>query len=394
MRLLDTYALPCGAKIDKPFLLENYFPLPIDKFITFNAQSKYEAKDYDYWQAVINLVAPVLAQEGIQICQIGGPNELPYQRVVDLRGQTNMHQLAYVIKRAKLHLGPDSFATHIASSFDIPLVGLYSVSAAEVSGPQFGSPDKQILFKGYERVGTGKPSYAAKEAPKSINSIKPEEIADAVFKLLKIDFKTPFETIHIGPRYNSRIIREIVPDTNIHISNPEAPVEIRADLHLDEDIIARQLSYLHKAVVITSKPINLKLLQHFKSHIGLLVYRIEKDDQPSFVKDAINLGLPILLVSALSEAELAPKKIHYYEFGKIHPLLKPSQETVDKLKKDFDKLYYHSSKLIASKGQMFASHAARELGHAIQNDFEYTKVIDSPSFWDDLDFYTIIRKND
>lgn len=392
MHLVDTYGLQCGSKIEKPFILESYFPLPIENFITFQAQSKYEAKDYDYWQAVINILAPMLESKGIKIVQVGGLNEMPYQRVIDLRGQTNFHQLAYVIKRAKLHLGPDSLPVHLASYYDTPIVALYSVSSVEASGPRFGTPAKQVLFKGYERVGNGKPSYAAQENPKSINSIKPEEISNAVFKLLEIEFEVPFETVHIGAKYNSKLLRELVPDTHITISNPEAPIEIRADIHFDERIVARQLSYLQKSVIITDKAINVNLLKQFKQHIGLVVYRITENDDPSFVKQVIAAGLPVMLLSKLAPEVLEKKKIQYYEFGKIHVLPTPSQETIAKFLPDIDKLYYHSNKLIASKGKLFASHAARELEHSLQNDHEYTRVIDSPSFWDDLDFYTIVRK--
>jgi hypothetical protein len=393
MRLLDAYAIQCGATIDRPFILENYFPLPLEKFITFQAQAKYEGKDYDYWQAVINLVAPVLLKEGIQICQIGGTNELAYQRVIDLRGQTSISQLSYLIKRAMLHFGPDSFATHLCSYFDNPLVALYSVSSTEVSGPHFGDPKKQILFKGYERVANKKPSFAAQEKPKSINSIKPEEIADAIFKLLNINFVTPFKTIYIGPRYSSRMIRELVPDMDMALPNPEIPVEIRMDLNHDEGQLTKHLSYLQRSVVVTTKPIDLNLLRNFKPHITTLVYRIEENDHPNFIKDAISLGLPLILTTRLTPEQIEPKKINYYEFGTIHALNTPSSETIENLKKDVSQLYYHSCKLMISKGQMFPSHAAQEKNLPLQNDFEYSKVIDSETFWEDLDFHTIIKKH-
>src|SRR5438046_2819188 len=166
MRLVDTYALSAGAKIDKPYVFEQYFPLPFEKYITLQAQTKYDSKDYSYWQDVVNLLYPVLEKHGIKIIQVGGPNERTYQYTVDLRGRTELNQLAYVIKGSKLHMGSDSLCVHLASHYDIPIVGLYSVSQSSISGPQFGTKEKQICFEAYLRTRTGKPFYSDKENPK------------------------------------------------------------------------------------------------------------------------------------------------------------------------------------------------------------------------------------
>lgn len=391
MRLLDAYAINCGAKIDKPFIYEQYFPIPTDKFITFQAQTRNEARDYDYWQDVINIISPILKNNNIHILQVGEPTDNLLKQVIDIRGKTNIHQLAYLIKRAVLHLGPDSLDIHLASFFNTPIVGLYSSNHLKVSGPHFGSPEKQVLFGAYERIRNKKPSFDLEENPKSINTIKPEEIAAAVFKLLGINFVIPFETVFLGEKYCSKTIREIIPNANTFISNPEAPVEIRVDLHYDKEILTNQLNYLQKAVIIADKPIDLGLLKHFKDRIPIFVYRITENDDPSFVEKVIGLGIQVALVSTLSLEELKPKRIKYYEFGRINLLQKPPQETIDALKKDINKLYYRSMKFVTSNKKVYDSHAAIEIDRELVNDHEYNKVVDSPKFWEDLNFCIVVK---
>lgn len=394
MRLLDTYALYTGSKIDKPFIYEKYFPLPIEKFITFQAQTPYESRNYNYWQDVINMIAPILLKNDIRIIQTGLTKEQPYNQIVDLRGQTSLQQMAYLMKRSMLHFGPDSFGVHLASHYDIPVVSLYSISMPEVAGPHFGSKEKQILFKAYERVGNKKPSYSPTEDPKSINSIKPEEIAAAILKLLNIDFPIPFVTAHIGKKYSQNVIREVVANHPGTLSNPEIPVEIRLDLPYDQNILGHLLSYYQKAVVVTDKRLNIDFLKNFKTHIPMVVYRVTENSDHDFVKEIIDAGFQLLLVSDLTEEQLEGKKIHFYEFGGITKIEPPDKETVESLRKDIDKLYYQSCKLRAANGEVYRSNAAYDANIKIENDFDYEKVIDDPQFWKDLDFYHIVKKLD
>lgn len=392
MKLLDTYALYCGAKIDKPSIYEGYFPLPIKKYVTFQAETPYDSRNYSYWQDVLDMVIPVLKKLDIEVLQLGLDKEAPYQRLIDLRGKTNLHQLAYLIRRSMLHFGPDSFGVHLASHYDVPIVSMYSISMPEVAGPHFGDKDKQILFKGYERVGNKKPSYSQKESPKSINTIKPEEIANAIFKLLGIDYKVPFETVFAGDRYSHSIVRELVPNSQHIMPMPDQPIEIRTDIFFDEQLLAYHLNYWEKAVIITDKPLPINTLRRFKHHIALINYVLKEDDSPSFAQEIVESGLPLVIVSRLPLEEIQKKKIKYYEFGIINRIIEPDEKKIEPLRTDIKNLYYRSCKLLASNGQVFGSHADFEDNLPLSNDFEYHRVIDSPKFWQDLDFFTIVKK--
>ena len=393
MRLLDTYALYCGAKIDKPYIYESYFPLPFTKYITFQAETPYDSRNYAYWQDVIDMVAPTLMQAGYQILQLGLGKETPYQRVINLLGQTNLHQLAYLIRRSSLHFGPDSFGVHLSSHFDIPIVTMYSISMPEVAGPHFGDKNKHVLFKAYERIGNGKPSYSPQENPKSINTIKPEEIANSILKLLEINTTIPFETIFTGSKYSNKIARELVPNSHHVMPMPEQPIEIRCDLTaFNEQLLLHHLNYWKKAVIVTDKPINIDLLKAYKQNIALVSYIVTDEDSSEFAQSLVQAGLPIVLVSDLHQDSIQKKKIKYYEFGVINALPVPDEKQIQSFRDmDISKLYYRSCKLIASNGKVFGSHADMEADKSLATDFEYHRVIDSPKFWKDLDFYTIVK---
>ena len=67
MHLIETYALNCGLKIDKPSIYEKYCPIPFDDYISFQPCSKYDSKSYDLWQEVINQLVPILQEKKIII---------------------------------------------------------------------------------------------------------------------------------------------------------------------------------------------------------------------------------------------------------------------------------------------------------------------------------------
>jgi ADP-heptose:LPS heptosyltransferase len=168
MHLIETYALTCGAKINKPYIYEKYIPLPLNEYIVLQPHSK-PSKTYDLWQEVIDILFPILNKVGISIVQIGGQNENAYRGVVNLSGKVDVNQSAYIIRNAKLFLGVDSFGAHLASHFDIPIVSLYSNNNIPNVRPYFGSKEKQVLLE--PERNTLKPTYSLEENPKSINRI-------------------------------------------------------------------------------------------------------------------------------------------------------------------------------------------------------------------------------
>jgi hypothetical protein len=376
MRLLDTYATNTGSKIDKPFIYTKYFPLPLKPYITIQNQTPYDSRNYSYWQEVINLIQPFLSKADIYIVQVGTKDEKQLGGVINLLGQTNINQLAYLVQNSKLHFGADSLCVHLASSFDIPIVSLYSISNPNVAGPHFGNKDKHILLKGYERIGNKKPSYSQVETPKSIDTIKPEEIAEGVLKLLNIEFPKMPETVFIGQDFNLKSF-EIIPDQVLDLSSiqVENPI-IRLDYCFNEEALVSILSQ-RKSIIFTNKPIKKDIIEKYKQNISQLIYIIEENNSVNFVKLLKSNSISYTLLSFLPEEVLNKFKIDYMDYNLI---VNRKHKTKEEAKvSNVDSLYYNSSRtLYSSKGKSISRYDwLNGTGNKVVDDIEFWKEADN-----------------
>ena len=122
--LAEEYAKCCGVRIGKPVIKPHFFPVLVDRYITIHNDKKIQAKEYDFWPQVIDLLKPHLGD--IKIIQIGSFGE---ERIkgTDVHLPTNsLKQCSYIIKNSLGHVGIDSVPVHIASALDKPVVGIYA----------------------------------------------------------------------------------------------------------------------------------------------------------------------------------------------------------------------------------------------------------------------------
>ena len=240
MHLLESYSLATGLKIDKPEMLEKYFPLGVDKqYITLQPFGKFESRKYDYWNEVMHLLFPILLQNDIYVLQIGGKEEPRLDHCVYVAGQSSYNQSAYLIRRGLLHLGVDSLSIHIASGLNKKIVGLYCNMYLQNSRPYWSNDDDVILLEA-DRKGD-KPTFAVEEHPKSINTIFPEVIAKSVCDLLNLDFSAKYKTVYIGENYPSKTY-EMVPAHPVDLSviNLDSVI-VRMDLLFDEKYLVNDI---------------------------------------------------------------------------------------------------------------------------------------------------------
>ena len=358
MHLLDCYSLNCGLKIEKPFILEKFFPLDIDRFITFEPKGMFPSRQYDYWEDCLDILKPIFEKHDIKILQIGlEPSDLKFSKVFDISGQINQNQQAYVINKAELHLGVDSFSNHLASFFNKKIVSLFSDSPPANSGPLFGDENDACLMT--PTLKEGQFSYSAEEQSKVINSIKAEDIAKNVCEALNLPFYYEYETVHIGADYLVRSV-EFIPIGNA-IDAGSLNIDsliVRMDLQFDEIALAQQLQVCNCSIV-TEKPISTKLLSHFKNKIHQFVYIIGEHDSKQYVNELYNAGIQCMLMSEKEGEELNKLKFKYLDFGKIHARNTPNKKDLEFLKaQDLDNLYYRSSKFLIKEGQTFYGRAA------------------------------------
>jgi hypothetical protein len=385
MHIIETYALNCGLKIDKPFIYEKYCPIPFDNYISFQPCSKYESKSYDLWQEVINQIAPKLIQKNIHIVQIGGKDEKPLENCYHLQGKTNINQAAYIIKRSIMHFGADSFGVHVASNYDKPIVALYSNSRPENAGPYFNSNSKIKIFEIDKK--DRRPSYSAQESPKTINEIDPIQVANSILSMLDLDLVN-IKTIRIGEEYNRRLI-ESVPNAIIaDISKLGVnSLIMRMDYEFNEDVLQEQLKR-NNCSIVTSKPIKTEILKTYKSNIAQIIYNLDEKHDVNFVKALKKSGVPFALSTELSEDFVKSIKIHYMDYQQIIRSVKSKKEDIKNLE-DLNNLYYKSNKITISNGKIYNSKAAYLKDIPFNN--KPIKVIDIPEFWEEAKYFYLFE---
>lgn len=391
MHILESYSLNCGAKIDKPFVYECFFPLPFEKFIVFAPNAKVPSKEYSYFQDVINNIFPILEKNNIKIIYLGQKNSLNYENAINICGQTTFNQIAYIISNSMLVFGCDGLETQIAGNKNIPIVSINSVTYSQNTGPFFGDKNKQKTFESYKKNKNQKPSFSSQENPKSINSIKPEDLAESILDKLDIKFNFQFETVFFGSKYGPNIVQEAIPNSENLFFHPETPIEIRVEDNYNEEKLAFLIANYKKSILITDKEINLNILNRFKNNIQTLVFKINKNNQFDFLNKVKSIGINIYLISEMTQEEINAEKIKYYEFGNINQVNQINKKLVENLRKDINKLFYKSCKRLSSGNNLYYSFAAQKSNIPIRNFIEYQKVIDSEEFWKDLDFMTLVK---
>jgi hypothetical protein len=371
MHLLERYATSCGVKISKPYIYENFFPLPTERYISFQPFSKYPSKNYDYWDEVIAMIHPYLLKENIKIIQIGAKQDRPVVNTYNLCGQTTIQQAAFIIKHGIMHVGADSFAAHIASGYDKKIVALYSNNNINNVKPYWSKKEDIILLN--PEINK-KPQYSVDEFPKSINKIKPEIIANSILNLLNIETKKLPNTIFIGEDYANKTL-QIIPD------NPVDPRQfnienliIRMDYAFNEKALEVYLQH-KKCIIFTNKPISLELLQRYKNNIPQVVYIIEKENDFNFIRGLKNISINYAMMSWLDENELNNFKLNYMDLGLIVNKKINNQQIDIK-----NNVFFKSSIiLISSEGQFNSKYQwlTKDISNKYNNNLELMKELNN-----------------
>jgi|TARA_R110002020_G_scaffold89952_2_gene219457 hypothetical protein len=308
--LAEEYAKSCGVKIGKPILKPHFFPIPFDKYITIHNDKKIQAKEYNFWPEVIELLKPHLGD--IKILQVGSFGEETIEGVDKHIPTFSLKQCTYIIKKALGHVGIDSVPVHIASSLDKPVVGIYSHTYANTCSPLWNEKNKAITIES-DRGGK-KPSFALEENPKTINLIKPEKIAQAVLDVLEINKNIKQETIYMGPRSIFNCI-EVIPSKITNFQG--GPVSVRMDLAHNEDVLNHIIQFT-PVEVTTKKPIDVGILM--SKRIQRLSYEAKSFDE-KFVELLKKTGIETTLVCT-DEKNITKERARFFDYM-IHQDKKP-----------------------------------------------------------------------
>jgi hypothetical protein len=387
MHLIEQYALSCGVKIGKPFIETSFYPVPADKYITLHASSGMDAKNYDYFNDVVELILPYLSQEGISIIQIGEAKDAKIHGCMHYTGTTNLKQVCYLIQNSLLHLGNDSFGVHVASGFNKKIVGLYSVLYKECCGPYWGEKDKQILLE--PCLSKRKPSFSNKENPKRVNEIMPEEVAKSALTLLEIpNSLSSINTLHIGPEYHLPSVA-VIPN---HIMPAEflkgQPINILGDECFDEQNII-QWAYNRKVCIFMKEPMKIQYLRMIKENIIQVSYEASMDTEPEYLKALTKLGITTKIFSK-DESAISDIRLKLFDWN-IELLKTKDKKSLDNVDKICDNTRYKNSRILFSNGQKYQSKAAWRRGNTHTDD---PKIVDCPEFWEEISTLKLYNKED
>jgi hypothetical protein len=384
MHVLEAFATSSGLKISKPYIYDKYYPLNFEKYIIIETNdAKYQSRNYDYWQEVINLILPKLRENNINILQFCGQNDPRLINTYTIVGCT-INQKAYLIKNSIVYIGSNSLGLQLASNYNKKIVGLYGNIYASQNKPYWSKEEDLTLIQAFDEKS--KPSYAPQENPKVINNIKPDVLARAILNNLNINYniKTKFSSIGFG--YMNKTI-ELVPNMVVNPSSFGAPsIIVRMDIEFNENALQAQLTQ-SKCLIITNKVISENLIKNYKSNITQIVYKIEKENNPSFVSFLKSENISFVLISDLSEEEINNIKINYMDLGLILKLN-------HKNKNDYDYKnikYYKSNHFILSNNKLYMSEAAVEKDLPIKDfDQNTQEIIDTDKFWKYADNYAFL----
>lgn len=382
MHFLETYALNCGLKIDKPYIFQKYYPAPAEKYITFSYSS------YEYYQDVIDIIHPSLESRGIEIIYIKNKNEEKFDlchEIVDI----DYNQCAHLMENSLLHFGEPTISSDLASHYNIKTVTIYSNAFPQNVRPYWNQEND------FEVKADAPPAFDIKENYPIVNSIKPEEIAKNILTALNIEYDYKYETIYLGEFYYSNdIAMEIVPDDNPPIMMDNSNCSIRMDLNFNEEYLYNLLK-IKAHQIWTDKPVNKEILKVLKDQIQQVFYIITKEGEPSFIKTLNELSIKYKLVSFLEEEELNSQKLNYIDFDPIIDL-KSNAIKESEVFKNFkiNSLFYSSCKVIYDNGLFYPTEYARENMMAIDKPFKTCKFEESDVLFKDLPFLKVLHELD
>lgn len=363
--LLESYSLQTGAKISKPFIIKNFYPVP-EKYVTIHNSSGMGAKNYDYFQDVIDEVIKSLNDAGIKVVQIGGAEDISLNHCIHMHGKTNYNQTAYIIENSLLHIGNDSFPVHLASASNKPIISLYSVTTPNIAGPCFNSKeimDSKVYCFSPDYNGK-KPSFNPNENPKTINTINFENIIQAIEKVLNVSTGHNIKTLFKGDKYLVKVI-EFIPDTFIRPDfAANIPINMRIDLckeEVDENFIFGNLKNRKFNIFIkNSKKIkNINIISSLKENItNFFIDVTDENIDIEYIKLLTDNGVkPSILYTGNNEEYFNKIKIELLNFNLNFVKYTPQKAEIESIikNKNIKDIILKTNRIVLSSGKIYLS---------------------------------------
>ena len=374
--LVEEYAKSLGVRISKPVVSDHFFPLVFDKYITIASDEGKSAKHYEHYGIVLELIKPALTQAGIKIIQLGGNSVLTG---ADQVFQLPFKQNCYVLNKSLLHVGSDGVLPHVASAKNIPTVCLFGNVFPSVNRPFWAKTNEHIsLAPEWET----KPCFALQDPKKEISSIKPEEVAASILKLLKIKYPLNFTTQHIGRNFGHDII-EVIPTVFTPLKELEGrKLFLRVDYGFNEDAFLRYCEG-YEVSIMSDKLIQPRGLTGKIKDFFIIVDSSWEDIPETYFIALKNKGINVTLLTEEKET-LGLLRNKYFDVAvrmhKANLEERPANVSPNSM--------FSCHKKLLEAGKTYFSYAHWKKG--LDNNF---KVIDSPEYWEELEHFYIYERH-
>ena len=380
--MLNKILQHCGLEdsIPKEEFPENFFPIPSD-YIVYQTGSEKKSQIYDYSSEVIPMILNFLQITGIQVIQIGDNDDPSILSSLDLRGVLTIRQLAYVIKNSRLCITSNQFTSKLCRVYNKSLILLGSNYPSKQVVPSF---DKVVYIE--PELKTARWNYKKDEWPKTINSIKPEVIANAILDKIGIQDSVNYKTLYIGEKFGPRFLN-FIPEGIFPKELINTPFNIRLDIFDNQKYLSPILN-MTQADITTKTPLDLNSLNI--KNIRSITYFCDKDFDVNFIKICIS-KLINLIVICCNDDLLNELRLETLGICTIYK--KPKEKPLDILEKH--DMFFKSNRVYIARGKTYASiyHYKSDL------DFKSFPIELKESFMSDEDFlenrdYILIFKNE
>ena len=384
--LIEEYAKNLGVKIAKPMVAKQFWPIVFDKYITICLDVNVPAKQYKYYDTVLDMIGKFVRPLGLSIIQIGS-SKSPVLNGVDARYyDMDFKNTAYIISKAQLHIGVDDVFSHYASSIDLPQVTLFSNVYPSISCGYWSKRQTKI-----ESPWKLKPCFNLVDSNDYINQIKPEIIASAILTQLKIKQDILIKTKFIGNHFHNRVL-ELVPDFFEPINDlKNVHVFIRPDYGVDEKSFFNWLDFLPSYSIFADQVISLDILKRFSGKLKNVYLITDRNLQipDEYLKLSQSFNVPVtLLVKNAEDLSFIRNKYFDYE---VQPYQKANKKMLDKNVGDISKLLFNSSKTIISKGKQYPSKYHFQKGQNIVDKNFYLE--DNEDLLQELNHFYVYTRN-
>lgn len=349
MTVTDTYANYLNIDAVEPEFPATFYPLPDTKYILINTGSFSQSRIYDYYGKVLELLQFPLNMGDYTIVQIGEPGD--YQvfstRYIDLRGELSLRQQTFLIENCELLITNESLFAHIAGVKNKKSVVLYGPVPANSASSLWAIHEKYLE--------SGPPYSYLNDEPKndkSINGIKPENVAWKISESLGLNWRKNIETIKVNEQFLEPSI-DFIPDFPIQ-PGINAKLMCRFDLSNNLQALGHFYS-LYSAPLYTADPIDYNFLKNFKEKILHIAYSLDGNYSKDFVSTIHKMGFKYTLLTDKEGDELAKLKWELFDYnGVLSKNIAPKFEAAKQLNLTGDESF-DTSRLYLSRGRMFPS---------------------------------------